>query len=320
MKPIGGYFELEFRNGDHYHKNALKLSTARQCLEYILHIRKYKKVYIPYYTCEVILEPIIKLGVQYEYYHIDENLDPILVNKIQDREALLYTNYFGLKQSRVYTLSKQYKNLIIDNAQAFFAKPLSGVDTFYSARKFIGVPDGAYLYIGEYLNKDFPTYNSVNSLRYLAGRLTLNAEAFYSDFQKCENELCNLGIHSMSILSDKILRSLDYGSIAQKRRFNYMLLFHNLDTNNNLHFDISFTNDVPMVYPFWSDILGLRSRLLAGKIYIPKYWQSVLDRMEDHVTLETTLADYLCAIPIDQRYGKDEMNYIISNILTKQMK
>ena len=37
------------------------------------------------------------------------------------------------------------KNLIIDNAQAFFAKPLLGIDTFYSPRKFVGVSDGGIL-------------------------------------------------------------------------------------------------------------------------------------------------------------------------------
>ena len=34
-KAIGGYFELELRNGAHYHKDAIRLNTARNCFEYV---------------------------------------------------------------------------------------------------------------------------------------------------------------------------------------------------------------------------------------------------------------------------------------------
>ena len=68
MMSIGGYFELEIREGEHFHQGAIKLSTARQCFEYILKARRYTKVYIPYYTCDVIIEPLMKLNVKYEYY------------------------------------------------------------------------------------------------------------------------------------------------------------------------------------------------------------------------------------------------------------
>ena len=47
MEAIGGYFELELRKGGHYHKKALKLNTARNCFEYVLHVRHYCKVYLP---------------------------------------------------------------------------------------------------------------------------------------------------------------------------------------------------------------------------------------------------------------------------------
>lgn len=35
--------------------------------------------------------------------------------------------------------------IILDNTQSFFQKPISGIDTIYSCRKYFGVPDGAYL-------------------------------------------------------------------------------------------------------------------------------------------------------------------------------
>ena len=95
---IGGYFELELRKGEHYHKNALRLNTARNCFEYVLCVRKYTKVYIPYYTCEVMLEPLKKCNVAYEFYHINHQLEPDQDFNLQPTEAFLYTNYYGLKQ------------------------------------------------------------------------------------------------------------------------------------------------------------------------------------------------------------------------------
>ena len=104
---IGGYFELELRKGEHYHKNALRLNTARNCFEYILRARKYTKVYIPYYTCDVMLEPLKKCNVDYVFYHINEQLDPIETYQLQLHEAFLYANYYGLKQRCVERLAEQ---------------------------------------------------------------------------------------------------------------------------------------------------------------------------------------------------------------------
>lgn len=43
MKEIGGYFELELHKGGHYHPDALHLNTGRNCFEYILRAKGYKK-------------------------------------------------------------------------------------------------------------------------------------------------------------------------------------------------------------------------------------------------------------------------------------
>ena len=49
MYPIGGYFSLELNNFRERHDNALSLNAGRYALEYILKVRGYRKVYIPYY-------------------------------------------------------------------------------------------------------------------------------------------------------------------------------------------------------------------------------------------------------------------------------
>ena len=58
---------MELRKGVHQHKDAIRLNTARNSFEYVLRARQYTKVYIPYYTCEVMLEPINKLGIEVDH-------------------------------------------------------------------------------------------------------------------------------------------------------------------------------------------------------------------------------------------------------------
>lgn len=165
MVAIGGYFGLELRHGEYYHKYAIRLNTARNCFEYVLRSRQYTKIYIPYYTCEVMLEPLNKLGVQYEFYSVNEKLEPIVLPDFKENEAFLYTNYYGLKQDCVLKLAGRFGNrLIVDNAQAFYAKPIQGIDTFYSARKFFGVADGAYLYTDKLLEEEFPQDESFDRM------------------------------------------------------------------------------------------------------------------------------------------------------------
>ncbi|WP_264554527.1 hypothetical protein [Flavobacterium sp. N1946] len=120
---IGGYFGLDLREKEAYHKEkkCIALNTSRNCLEYILFGRNYQLVFIPYFTCEAILEPFNKLNIQFEFYSIDENLEPIFdFNKLDSNAAFLYTNYFGLKDNYIKELAAQDVNLIIDNSQSFF--------------------------------------------------------------------------------------------------------------------------------------------------------------------------------------------------------
>ena len=98
MESIGGYFSLELNEGRERHPHALRLNAGRYALEYILKARMYRKVYLPYYICDSVLQPIKRQGVEYEFYHINEQLEPATELHLKDDEAVLYVNYFGLKE------------------------------------------------------------------------------------------------------------------------------------------------------------------------------------------------------------------------------
>lgn len=313
MDAIGGYFELELLSGEHHHKYAIRLNTARNCLEYILIARHYRKIYIPFYTCEVILEPIIKLGISYEFYSINYDLEPETIPEVKEDEAFLYTNYFGLKQGCAEKLSEKYgEHLIVDNSQAFYAKRIDGIDTFYSPRKFFGVPDGGYLYTDCKLDKEFLQDKSYNRMRHLLIRIEENAEAGYNMFREADVSLCNSPIKYMSEISDRLLRNIDYLHAKDIRRNNFRFLHDKLSEKNKLKFN--FENDaVPLVYPYLQENINLKKFLISKRIFVATYWPNVLEWCKPE-SVEFNIAQNTVNLPIDQRYEKEEMGMILKAI------
>jgi hypothetical protein len=313
---IGGYFELELRQGEHFHKDAIKLNTARNCLEYILRARKYSKLYIPYYTCEVILEPIQKCKIEYEFYSINKQLEPVQEYVLKNEEAFLYTNYFGLKNKAVTKLSNSYQTqLIVDNSQSFYTKPIQGIDTFYSARKFFGVPDGAYLYTDKYLPDKLEQDCSYTRMEHLLKRIDISAEDGYIDFRNNDDSLINQPILKMSKLTERLLRSIDYEYVKKKRIENYKILDEELCNTNLLH--LNFDKDtVPMIYPYFSEEGGIiKENLIKNRIFVPTYWNKICNWIINN--WENHLVNNLVCLPIDQRYADREMNKIINICLRK---
>lgn len=313
MDAIGGYFSLELPQREEYHKDTIRLNTGRNCLEYILRARGYKKVFVPYYTCEAVMEPINKLGVPYEFYNIDIHFEIRGRFTIKADEALLYTNYFGLKQHYVEQLTEKVgSRLIVDNTQAFYAKPLAGIDTFYTCRKFFGVADGAYLYTDKLLDEDFEQDESYDRMAHLLKRIDLSAEQGFADFRKVDDDLDNQPIRRMSKLTQRIMQSIDYEAAAKKRRENYLFLQEALGKENNIELPLD-EDAIPMVYPFLVPIKEIREKMIKNKIFVARYWPNVLDWTTDK-DIEYLLACQLQPLPIDQRYGRNEMIEIVKHI------
>lgn len=309
-KAIGGYFELELPNGNEFHEGALKLNSGKNCLEYILRARKYSKVYVPYFTCEVVLDPFNKLGVECEFYHINNWLEIASDIELREGEALLYTNYWGLKQRYVGKLVAKYGNqLIVDNTQAFFAKPFNGIDTFYTCRKFFGVPDGAYLYCDTTLDVELGQSVSYNRFEHLLKRIDLSSEDGFADYHKNEEELESQPIRIMSNLSQRLMLSIDYYEVMRKRRTNFELLHFSLGDTNL--FNLPLEEDaVPMVYPYLTSDSTMKHKLITNKIFVATYWPNVLAWCKEG-DVEKRLTKNTCFLPIDQRYGDVEMKKII---------
>lgn len=313
MKPIGGYPALSVEPGSHFHVEAMRLNLGRSCLEHILRVRKYRRVYLPHYTCSVVIEPFKRLDVEIHYYDVDYKLEAERLPKLDESEGFLYINYFGLKDKYVRFLHEIYGNrLIVDNSQAFYAEPLRGVDTFYSARKFFGVTDGAYLYCDKNVECDYPYDISYERMRYLLKRIDLGAEEGYADFQNTEESLSDLPIMRMSKLTSTILESIDYDRARAIRKRNFMILHEALKNTNMLDLEVS-DDCVPLAYPYLQSDLRLRDKLIEEKIFVPKLWPDFGDEYVQAPS-ETAFRNQLLPLPVMQVYEDNDMRYIIETI------
>lgn len=311
---IGGFHELELFCGQEYHPNALALNTGRNALEYILRAKLFKKVFLPYYTCDVMLEPILKLKIEVEFYSIDETLKPnIEYSKIRQDEVLIYTNYFGICDNQVNSVALNCSNLIVDNSQSFYSFPIPGVDTFYSPRKFFGLPDGAYLYTNSHLEDGFEKDISYNRCQHLLGRIDEGAQSHYQNFIYNSKGLCNQPILRISRLTHRLLSSINYKSIAEVRLQNFNFLHEELNNKNKLKFEPTSIN-IPMVYPFLVENgVKIRRELIDNEIFVATYWPNVKDWALPE-SFEYNLAENLIPLPIDQRYNNSDMRIIVDLI------
>ena len=308
-RPIGGYSELGLNKFPGYHSKALHLNTGRNCLEYILRAKEYKKIYLPFYVCEAIFEPINKLDIEFDYYHIDGNLDPILTTTFNDNEVLLYINYFGIKKKTVENLARKFKNLIVDNTHDFFSSPRNGIDTFYSARKFFGVPDGAYLYTNNILRDTFEQDYSYNRMEHLLIQIDKGIEYGYESFRKNERLLNSQPIRIMSHLTKALLENIEFEKVKKQRKDNFLLLHEKLGNINEFKLEANEI-DAPFVYPFLSSRgKEIKEKAVDKKIYIDTYWDSVLKKV-DRKSIEARLTNDLLPLPVSQMHSLEEINFL----------
>lgn len=311
-REIGGYFGLELdRRGGNPHAAARALNSARNCLLYFLLARRPRRLHLPAYLCDSMLEPLQQAAVDFDFYNVDSALEVAGRPELGRDELLLYVNYFGLKNAYCRQLAAQFGTaLVLDNSQALFSPPLACAANLYSPRKFFGVADGGYLYcdagIGQALEQDV----SWDSVRHLVGRVDVGAADFLEEYRRSEQRLAGRPLRRMSRLTEAILDSVDYERARLARQSNFRFLHAALGPSNRLRIDTSEI-DGPMVYPYWTDDPSLRQRLLARKVYVATYWSEVLHRRGEASAVEKSLAAQLIPLPVDQRYGLGDMQSIL---------
>lgn len=317
---IGSFIELQFSKGMEYYpqqKNIARLNTGRAAIWHALRLLGGGTIWLPIYQCDTVRDFLHKKNVNIKYYHIDKNFNPTDLEPLEN-EIVLFVNYYGMMSAkRMESLVSGYKNVIIDNCQAFFAKPLKGCMNVYSCRKFIGVPDGAYV-IGKDAEVHMDEYGqcySSDTAVFMLQRVEYGCEGkAYQSRQLNEHRIDTEDIMRMSKLTKAILDGTDYELIQRKRIENFHIARELFDKINCL--DVCQYCDretVPMVYPLVVEEDNLLNRLQKAKHFQGHWWSYLLDEVEENY-FEYWISRFFIPITIDQRYGEDELIYIKNTV------
>lgn len=308
MREIGGYIEFEQCHKTMLHERAIKLNCGRNCLAYLIKVRGITSIALPYFLCESVKNICKKYNVNIRYYNLNDSLMPKdLV--LKNDEWLYVVNYYGqLDSVQVKSLSLRYKHIIVDYAQAYFDMPIEGVDSIYTCRKFFGVPDGAFLYTDSDLLEPFECDESFERMHFLLGRYERSASEFYNEYIENNRIFTTQPIKCMSKLTQNLLRSIDYERVKMVRTENYTYLASRLHDYNLL--DIHKVEGA-FAYPFMlKEAQEVRNHLIHNNVYIPVLWPNVINDVSEE-SYECQLAKNILPLPCDQRYGIEEMEYMV---------
>ena len=320
MKEVGGFLGLDLIRRNDIHASAIGFNTARNALKVLLEeigrpTNNYLSVALPAFLCPdvAIMLKRSELKIKLEFYNIGNDLKPVLKDGLQ-YDVFYYYDVFGL----VGPPDKMFAtHTIVDSAHSFYQPPENGFHSIYSARKFLGVPDGALLYTWLPIENREPA-ESWQSSSHLLKRVDVNAETSYAYFLEAEAALSRSPALGISNLSRALIEASDTDFICKARRNNFEALHARFRGSNELShlIDRVLGRDgfVPFMYPLLLPTgKMIRRQLIENRIYSPTLWSAIAEASEasdyeKHMSLNTV------HLPVDQRYTLDDMNWIAGKI------
>ena len=317
-KEIGGYMELENFRGNELYGSLHKFNLGRTALVWLLRNIEHRRVFIPEYICNSVPDSAEAAGFEVVRYALDGSLEPVWGPAGEPgRDDIFYlVSFYGqLTEEDILKYHDRYPLMIVDNAQAFYDAPVSleGIHTIYTARKYFGLSDGAYVASSIPVDYDsMETDVSGGRISHLTGRLEENARGHYGEMLAVSDSFGSETPKRMSLLTENLLRGIDYDYVRQKRCENYRILQNLLPDDNpfNRHMP-----SAPFAYPFHHpDGVELRKHLAAQNIFVPTNWSYLLKKLPEG-SLEYEWSANILPLPVDQRYGEEEMRIIADAVL-----
>lgn len=331
---IGGEFPIavtDVLNAEGRHSvtpDVYKYSSGRAALYQILSYLKQDKgitrVLLPDYLCSSVLVPVKALGLEFAFYEIEENLEleQVKFSKLYgDKTVIILINYYGLKN-----LDKQIKAIrridesaiiIEDDVQAYyeFLKPLGDVDfKFTSLRKTFAIPDGGLVKTKHKMPvvdkpNTFGQYKAAAALLKSMREGNFNDKIYLEMFEKGESLIDEEIECGMSRIAEKLYYFINDEHVKVRRLNNAHYLLEELKkigVNPILHLNEGY---VPLFIPITLEKRDVvRKAMFQNEIFCPVHWP--LEGFE--LQRGRIMAEKELSLIIDQRYGRKEMDEIIT--------
>lgn len=317
-ESYGGFLPLELNPGKEkfaeFESNLLRFNCVKAAFAYLAEKRKPKKIWVPYYYCPSTIEAVKKTGIEVAFYHIDQELLPVDLPD-ESESLVILVDYFGVRDQQVEKLVEcfQKASVVIDFAHAFYASPIfrDGVYNVYSAKKFFGVPDGAYLTGAQVTGSPQENGCSYPYASYLLKAYEKGTNDAYIE-KKAADHTISSNYGPMSKLAQGLLRNVDYARAEKQRTENYVFLHQRFGGINGLALP---EKCAAYQYPLLLEGIGaqLKKKLVEDRIYVSDLWKGQ-DLLEHGWKNEHALSEHTLFLPMDQRYQKSDMEYIAEKV------
>ena len=319
-RVIGGEFELSAVPEGRALRSpeCSRYSSGRAALYHILRSLRPRRLWLPDWLCETMIDAARKAGVGIAFYALGKDLrmDMDRFPGAAPEEAIVLVNYFGLVDidGTVRELKSRGVEaaLIEDDVQALFSfldGSSHGADyRFTSLRKSIAAPDGALVRA----DRPMPKVDGTNSFAplKLQGALLKGAAAGDAAYLRCFEEgerLMDENYDSrMSEEAEVIFAATDLGEAAVRRQRNARYLVERLSRMGIEPLLSLAPQRVPLFVPIAvPDRDGLRRALRQQGIYCPVHWPLREDMGE--LEMGRYMAENELSLVIDQRYEAEDM-------------
>ena len=311
-----------------------------------------KKCLMPVYMCDSVFIPFNQNGWQLCFYHVDIHMraDREELCRMLETEKpgiLFIHSYYGVdtwKEIRPMLWEYQKSGLIImeDVTQSYYLQVESKADYIVgSLRKWYAIPDGGFLTTNKMIQDecmvqdDFVSktrlqmlmekwnylqerYSGKNKEKLCLDRLQEVKENYLAVNREMEAYLDEEEIiPRISEVSEKLLGEVKEAECRKRRNENYRILVEGLQNKNalSLVFPAFEETEAPLYLPvYMKDRDSLQQYLRQRDIYVPVLWPIGKENEYFIKEEEAYIFEHLAAIPIDQRYGKEQMQRIIDEI------
>ena len=127
----GGFIKknLFFINKKYKPKNLLL--NGRSSLALILKNLKPSKIYLPFYICDTVINTLVSMNINYNFYPINNSLKPKKIIKLKNKEEyILIVPYFGLLK---FNDHRNHKHIYDLTGSFFYPKKVATIETATSA-------------------------------------------------------------------------------------------------------------------------------------------------------------------------------------------
>ena len=310
--------------------------SGRSALKHIAsNLDSEDEILMPEFICDSVIDCFWNESIKYYRLNYDftinlESLESIITKKTR---VIFIMHYFGGLQShdtlmQIDSIAKENNIIIIeDTTHSIFTKSDTiGDYQVCSIRKWMPIPSGGVLYSNNDKLKAFSSiqydicsdntraYGMILKDMFLNQKLDCNT-AYRRVFAECEKQLdMQKEIYKMSDFAHFIASCIDVSDIYKSRRDNYVLLRKGL-IKKGLYPVVKLDKiDCPFVLPIRIRKRNtFRSYLIDHNIYCAVHWPFNASKTTRR-PFAYDCAQELISLPIDQRYGEADINYMLDVI------